>query len=167
MPAIFRTLRFDLSEGEFTRAHRVHLKRSLLTVKNLIFVSFALAIAASQAQVFGTGGMAGKIFALIWAGIISLAVYAYVALPGRLYRRWHATSTAHEITFGNTALDVRAGDFAHSYPWDTLSRVLFSQEDAFIYPKQGVPVIVPTRVFESADELAVFKSAVEAKISAP
>ena len=149
-------LRFELTESEFCKAHRGHLQRSLFSIKNIVLLTTALAIGAIQAQMFGGADWALKIFGLLWILVLAFMGWAYVFLPGRLFRGSPRHSGPQRIRTEADGLTLEQGDRRHFMPWSEISRVGEADGAVLVSPRHGVPILVPERAFASPEDRSRF-----------
>ena len=138
---------FRLSEGEFCRAHRVHLRRTLLNVKTAVFVTIGVAFASLQAQVLGPDAWVNRFFGLLWLTIILLMIYAFFALPKRLYRKKREYAFEHIIETDERGLRVTVGNAVREYRWEDLSRISETPDFILLYfataEDRSLPFVIP------------------------
>jgi hypothetical protein len=154
-------LQYQLSEGEFCKAHRSHLQRSMFTVKNLVLLTTALGIGAIQAQMFGGADWALRVFAGLWLVVLVFMVWAYVFLPGRLYRNGERYSGAQRLQTEEGGFTLQQGDRKGFLAWSEVVRVSESEGSVLLHRKQQVPILIPERAFGSAEQRASFHERVE------
>lgn len=153
-------LNFKLSEVDFVRAHRVHLRRTLLTGKNVVLVSFALAIGAIQAQMFGGFDAALKIFAGLWVVVILFMLYAWLQLPGKLYRRRGENEVEYNLRYDDEGLRIDRGGVVREFSWKQVAYTAQSGGFVLLYFTSdanyggGLPFVVPERAFDYVDDIA-------------
>ena len=156
---------FELSETEFTEAHRNHLRGSLLTGKNLILISLALGLAALQAQVLGPNSSVSVIFLGLWVAIIAFTAFAYLWLPIRFYRKNRGYQESQKITFTSDHVEWKRLDRVDETPWTEVLRTRESPAFYYFYSKGGLPMILPKKVFSSEVERADFRDYVADKLA--
>ncbi|MCM2276669.1 MAG: YcxB family protein [Oligoflexia bacterium] len=153
---------FVLSESEFVRAHRVHLRRSLLTFKNALALTFALGLGMVQAAIFGGEDWALRVFGLLWVMVIGFAAYSFVQLPRTLFRRQSRYSGPQEAVLASDGVRLRfQGGPEELRSWSELTETFEDHEFFFFRLRHGVPWIVPKRAFASPAEAARFRSFLE------
>ncbi len=157
--------RFTLSQEEFSRAHRHHLRRSFLTAKNFILISFALMIAGLQAQVLGPTGWASSLFLGIWVAVIAWSIYAYWKLPMHLYRRDPRHGMEHVLTANRSGLALESGGKKYFSAWDQIVRTAENSEFWFIYASSPLPTLIPKRAFESWESQEAFRAYVAERLT--
>ena len=158
-------IRFQLSEAEFRKAHQIHLKRSLFTIKNVMLLSIAFGLGAIQAQMFGGVGWAGKVFAGLWGVTFLFMFYAYSQLPIRLYRRNSKYQLEQEYTFNEDGIHHRQGDAEDDILWTSISQLVDGPGFLLIYSDRHLPDLLPKKEIGSAFELDHFKTQFLRKIS--
>ena len=149
------TIRYELTEAEFCRAHRTHLRQSLFTVKNVMLLSFALLLGFLQAQALGPQSWATRIFFALWCGVVGFILYAYWALPPRLFRRFYSQNPGTEIELKKGPegpMDVRQGESQRRLQAEDVSHVTRQRDLLLIHPKNGVPIAIPERALASSED---------------
>ncbi|HCM38333.1 MAG: hypothetical protein A2X97_04115 [Bdellovibrionales bacterium GWA1_52_35] len=145
-------LHFRLDEREFTRAHRLHLRHALLNSKNIGLVLIAVFLIAGQAQVLGPTRWAGPFFLALWGALLLGVIYAFVSLPGRLYRRrpdFHGEQLVI-LSKENLFLKLQRSEDVHE--WNTFSKLRENDEFFLLYFQFSLPLVIPKRVFEAHPE---------------
>ncbi|MCM2322663.1 MAG: YcxB family protein [Oligoflexia bacterium] len=157
---------FELTENEFLRAHRLHLRRSLLTFRNLVALTFALTLGALQVALFGSEQWALRVFALLWLAVLLFAAYAFLLLPLRLYRRDPRHSARQEGVLSDEGIRLRQGTSEVLHEWSGISRTFENAEFFLLVPHGGLPIAVPKRALGSV-EVTRFRGFLEADVFVP
>jgi hypothetical protein len=153
--------RFQLSLGEFRKAHQTHLRQSLFTIKNLVLLTTALGIGSIQAQMFGGADWALRIFVGLWCLVLAFMAWAYLYLPERLYRKSERHSSEQRIQTEDDGLTLEQGGIKNFLEWGEISRVSESDGSVLLHRKHHIPILIPARAFSSAEERASFHERVE------
>lgn len=140
-------VKFQLSENEFCRAHRVHLRRSLLTGWNVLLLTIALALASAQAQVLGGAEWAGRFFLGLWALVVVLMGYGYFELPRRLFRRSARYSGEQTLAIDGDGVSLTTEGGKSYLGWEEISRAQETVGFFFIYSREkgALPILLPVR----------------------
>ncbi|OFZ20430.1 MAG: hypothetical protein A2X94_10465 [Bdellovibrionales bacterium GWB1_55_8] len=161
-------LAYSLPENEFSRAHRFHLRRTLLNLKNVALITMAIGLAALQAQVLGPANWASRLFAVLWLAVIALMTYAFIRLPAKLYHRKPALQGEFRLEVGKEGIQLRTNEGTEWLDWTELSRTSENPEFFLFYFSANLPLVVPKRAFSSAEARETFRKFVgERLISRP
>lgn len=147
------TFRFTLSEPQFCRAHRDHLRRHFLNPKSLALITLALGVGSIQARMFGNDNVAIWAFGALWLGILGFMAYAFMQLPRKLYRRDADHLAEHEFQVADGQLKYRAGASEQLLDASKISRLHTNREFIFIYGASALPWIIPRSVFGGEAEI--------------
>ena len=148
-------LRYELSKSEFCRAHRAHLRSTLVTLKNLGLLTLALLLGLLQAQALGPQSWATRLFGLIWLGVVGFIAYAYWMLPPRLFNRLYRSSPETEIELISKTSDnieIKQGHSRRRLKADAITHVSRQNGLLLIHPKDGVPIVIPERALASDED---------------
>jgi hypothetical protein len=148
MSAPLLELRYRISEAEFVRAHRAHLRRSLLTLRTGVLVLFALAIAALEAQVLGGASWALGIFCGLWALLVGVIGFTFFVQPGRIYRGNPGYSEEQRLWVEETGLRLFSGERVEHFPWEELKEIVHAGEFVLVERPHRVPWVIPERAME-------------------
>ena len=164
-----QSLRFQLPEPEFCRAHRLHLRRTLLNVKNIVLVTMAIGLAALQTQVLGPANWAGRLFGILWLLLLLLMVYAFLRLPSRLYHRKPALQGEFQLELDKDGISLHSvsTDEKEWLDWTTLSRTSENREFFLFYFGASLPLIIPKRAFGSPEKIEEFRQFVGERLFSP
>lgn len=158
-------LKFRQSEAEFSAAHRAYLRESLVTVKTLIAVSFALLLGLAQARVFGRSSGIFMIFIGLWLAVIGLIAVVYVMMPGRIYRKHPELAEEQKVVVKTDGVDWMAGKSHRVIPWKEISRVSIDHPKfAYLYLRYGYPQVLPKEAFSSIDDVRAFGQFAQSRI---
>ena len=141
---------FQLGKQEFCRAHRFHLRRTLLNVKNVIALTMAVGIASLQAQVLGPMGWVGRLFNYVWVVLLGLMVFAFYRLPVQLYRRKPELLERHEVILSREGVHIKTENSEQRLTWELLSRTAENREFFLFYFDATLPTVIPKRAFQGS-----------------
>lgn len=158
-------IRYQLSETEFVTAHRLHLRRSFLTVRTFVLLTFALAIGALQAQVFGGAEWALRVFVALWVFVWLFFGYAYFFLPVRLYRRNDRYSSEQELIFSEEGIALRQRDLSRSIAWSDMIHSFENDVYFFLHAKHSIPIVIPKRALKDQQEIDAIRQFLEADLA--
>src|SRR5262249_53255098 len=135
---------YRLDEKEFVRAHRWHIRRSMMSGRNLFLLSMALAIGTVQARLFGGSEWVLGVFAFLWIAVVAFVLFAYVSLPRRLFKRSYDLPT--RLRADSEGITVRTDESRSAlfYPWEEIQRLTeLDKKKAnpllLLFPKGQVP----------------------------
>jgi hypothetical protein len=149
-------LSFRLSEGEFRDAHRTYLRTSLLNAKNLVLLTTALAIGAIQAQMFGGTDWALRIFGSLWLLVIGLMIWAYLVLPGRVFRKSDRFSSEQRLQTEDAGLTLEQAGKRIFITWREITRVTLGKDALLLHRRHEMPVLIPARAFRTPEDVVKF-----------
>jgi len=141
-------LHFKLDEKEFCRAHRLHLRRALLNIKNIGLTLIAILLIAGQTQVLGPTSWAGPFFVALWVALFLGVVYVFVRLPLHLYHRKPELQGEQRLRVLPDGLSLKLPSSEQFYEWKTLLKIQENGEFLLLYFGASLPVVIPKKIFD-------------------
>ena len=154
---------FRYSEQEYVRAMRAHYASVLRLKLDIAVIVFVALFGAYDLQRSDSR----------WYGIVSLSLSAVLALmlaaaffviPVLVFRREPKFRDEYSLTFSPEGIHFQTANIDSRLQWSLYSRALVDAYSYVLYYGTRSFTVIPTRVFESADQLAAFDQLVSEKV---
>jgi len=154
---------FRYSEEDFVRAMRAHFA---LRLKPKLDIALAVALALLGAYFW-------QVENSIWFGVVPIVisaifmlmlVLAFGVLPRQLFRREPKYRDEYDLTFSPDEIHFRTQHINSHLQWSMYSRALIDSHSFILYYGVGSFTVIPKRVFESAEQKAMFEHLIAIKI---
>jgi YcxB-like protein len=153
-------LTFRYSENDYVRAMRAHYADRLR-----LWLDISVVVVVGMAGIWLWPSVGGKVFLGVSAFFTLLLFAAFVVIPPLSFRREPKFRDEYSLTFSPNGIHFRTAHIDSNLAWNLYSKALVDAYSYVLYYGSRTFTVIPKRVFQNADQQAVFDQLVTQHIS--